>query len=48
MVLTRSERVTEVVDVPYGRSRGPEIRRDQRFLPIEDEIDDLLRQPSCL
>jgi len=43
---SRPGRVTEVVDVPYGRSRGPEIRRDQRFLAIEDEIDDLLRQPS--
>ncbi len=45
---SRPGRVTEVVDVPYGRSRGPEIRRDQRFLAIEDEIDDLLRQPSFL
>jgi NitT/TauT family transport system ATP-binding protein len=47
VVLTsRPGRVAEVVDVPYGRSRGPDIRRDQRFLAIEDEIDDLLRQPS--
>jgi len=43
---SRPGRVLEVVDVPYGRSRGPEIRRDQRFLAIEDEVDDLLRQPS--
>ena len=47
VVLTsRPGRVAEVVEVPYGRSRGPDIRRDQRFLAIEDEIDDLLRQPS--
>ncbi len=47
VVLTsRPGRVAEVVDVPYGRARGPDIRRDQRFLAIEDEIDDLLRQPS--
>jgi ABC-type nitrate/sulfonate/bicarbonate transport system ATPase subunit len=39
-------RVAEVVEVPYGRSRGPDIRRDKRFLALEDEIDDLLRQPS--
>jgi ABC-type nitrate/sulfonate/bicarbonate transport system ATPase subunit len=47
VVLTsRPGRVAEVVEVPYGRSRGPDIRRDQRFVAIEDEIDDLLRQPS--
>ncbi|HET6951214.1 MAG TPA: ABC transporter ATP-binding protein [Acidimicrobiales bacterium] len=38
-------RVAEVVDVPFGRSRGPEIRRDPRFTAIEDEVDDLLRGP---
>jgi NitT/TauT family transport system ATP-binding protein len=42
----RPGRVTEDVAVPYGRARGPDIRRDQRFLAIEDEIDDLLRQPA--
>jgi NitT/TauT family transport system ATP-binding protein len=35
--------VSEIIDVPFGRSRGPEVRREQRFLAIEDEIDDLLR-----
>ena len=44
----RPGRVTEEVVVPYGRTRGPDIRRDQRFLAIEDEIDDLLRQPSSV
>jgi NitT/TauT family transport system ATP-binding protein len=43
---SRPGRVAEVVEVPYGRSRGSDIRRDQRFLAVEDEIDDLLRQPS--
>ena len=44
VVLTqRPGRVADVVEVPFGRSRGPEVRRDERFLAIEDEIDDLLR-----
>jgi NitT/TauT family transport system ATP-binding protein len=44
VVLTsRPGRVDEVIDVPFGRARGPEIRRDSRFLAIEDEVDDLLR-----
>ena len=42
---SRPGRVTEVVDVPFGRSRGPELRRDQRFMALEDEVDDLLHQP---
>lgn len=40
---SRPGRVAEVVDVPFGRSRGPEILREQRFMALEDEIDDLLR-----
>ncbi len=43
LLSSRPGRVTEVVDVPFGRSRGPEIRRDPRFLALEDEIGDLLR-----
>jgi NitT/TauT family transport system ATP-binding protein len=44
VVLTkRPGTVSEIIDVPFGRSRGPEVRREQRFLAIEDEIDDLLR-----
>ncbi len=42
---SRPGRVAEAVDVPFGRSRGPELRRDQRFMALEDEIDDLLHQP---
>jgi NitT/TauT family transport system ATP-binding protein len=44
VVLTsRPGRVAEQIEVPFGRSRGPEVRRESRFLAIEDEIDDLLR-----
>jgi hypothetical protein len=39
----RPGRVADVVEVPFGRSRGPEVRRDERFVAIEDEVDDLLR-----
>ena len=43
VVLTeRPGRVAERIDVPFGRSRGPEVRRDPRFLDLEDEVDDLL------
>ena len=42
---SRPGRVAEVVDVPFGRSRGPELRRDERFMALEDEVDDLLHQP---
>ena len=41
----RPGRVAEVVDVPFGRARGPELRRDERFMALEDEVDDLLHQP---
>jgi ABC-type nitrate/sulfonate/bicarbonate transport system ATPase subunit len=42
---TRPGRVANVVDVPFGRARGPELRRDERFMALEDEVDDLLHQP---
>jgi NitT/TauT family transport system ATP-binding protein len=42
-VLTpRPGRVTEVIDVPFGRSRGPSIKRDPRFLDLRDNLADLL------
>jgi ABC-type nitrate/sulfonate/bicarbonate transport system ATPase subunit len=41
----RPGRIVEVVDVPFGRARGPELRRDERFVALEDEVDDLLHQP---
>ncbi|HEY7071028.1 MAG TPA: ABC transporter ATP-binding protein, partial [Acidimicrobiales bacterium] len=44
VVLTRSPgTVSEIIEVPFGRTRGPAVRREQRFMAIEDEIDDLLR-----
>jgi NitT/TauT family transport system ATP-binding protein len=44
VVLTsRPGRVADDIEVPFGRSRGPEVRREARFMAIEDEIDDLLR-----
>jgi NitT/TauT family transport system ATP-binding protein len=39
----RPGRIVETVDVPFGRDRRPEVRRDQRFVALEDELDDLLR-----
>jgi NitT/TauT family transport system ATP-binding protein len=35
-------RVLTEIDVPFGRSRGPEVKRDPRFLDLRDEIQDLL------
>jgi NitT/TauT family transport system ATP-binding protein len=43
VVLTaRPGRIRERIEVPFGRSRGPELRRDARFQALEDELDDLL------
>jgi NitT/TauT family transport system ATP-binding protein len=42
-VLTpRPGRVAQVVDIPFGASRGPQIKRDPRFLDLRDELSDLL------
>lgn len=42
-VLTpRPGRVIEVIDVPFGRSRGPSIKRDARYLDLRDNLADLL------
>jgi NitT/TauT family transport system ATP-binding protein len=38
----RPGRVVERIDVPFGRSREPNIRRDARFLALEHDLDDLL------
>jgi NitT/TauT family transport system ATP-binding protein len=38
----RPGRVVERIDVPFGRSREPTVRRDTRFLALEDDVDDLL------
>jgi ABC-type nitrate/sulfonate/bicarbonate transport system ATPase subunit len=39
---SRPGRVIEEITVPLPGSRGPAIRRDQRFLDVRDEIEDLL------
>jgi NitT/TauT family transport system ATP-binding protein len=38
----RPARVVERIDVPFGRSREPNVRRDTRFLALEHDLDDLL------
>jgi len=38
----RPGRIAEEVSVPFGQLRGPTIKRDQRFLDLRDEIDDLI------
>ena len=35
-------RVRTVIEVPFGASRGPAVKRDPRFLDLRDEIEDLL------
>jgi NitT/TauT family transport system ATP-binding protein len=38
----RPGRVAEEVVVPFGASRGPDVKRDTRFLDLHDEIEDRL------
>jgi NitT/TauT family transport system ATP-binding protein len=38
----RPGRIAEEVVVPFGRSRGPAIKRDPRFLDLRDELSDQL------
>jgi NitT/TauT family transport system ATP-binding protein len=42
----RPGRVRAVIDVPFGRDRGPSVKRDDRFLDLRDEIEDLLASPT--
>jgi NitT/TauT family transport system ATP-binding protein len=35
-------RIVEDIDIPFGRTRGPDVRRDRRFLDLRDEIQELL------
>ena len=35
-------RVIEEIEVPFGPSRGPDVKRDTRFLDLRDEIQDML------
>lgn len=43
---SRPGRVGSIIDVPFGRNRGPSVKRDPRFLDLRDEIEDLLLTPS--
>jgi NitT/TauT family transport system ATP-binding protein len=38
----RPGRVAEEVHVPFGQQRGPDIKRDLRFLDLRDELSDML------
>jgi len=43
----RPGRVTTTIDVPFGATRGPSVKRDARFLDLVDEIEELLQtRPS--
>ena len=42
VLTSRPGRVGTVVDVPFGRDRGPTVKRDPRFLDLRDEIEHLL------
>lgn len=42
VLASRPGRVRARIDVPFGRERGPLVRRDRRFLDLRDEIEDLL------
>ncbi len=44
----RPGRVAEVIDVPFGTSRGPTIKRDPRFLDLVDEIEDMLHSAPAI
>jgi NitT/TauT family transport system ATP-binding protein len=35
-------RIVDDIAVPFGRDRGPEVRRDPRFLDLRDEIQEML------
>ena len=46
-VLTaRPGRVGTVIDIPFGRQRGPATKRDPRALDLRDEIEELLLTPD--
>jgi NitT/TauT family transport system ATP-binding protein len=38
----RPGRIAEEVEIPFGRQRGPTIKRDARFLDLRDELADSL------
>lgn len=36
-------RVAAVIDVPFGADRAPRVKREPRFLDLQDEIEDMLQ-----
>jgi NitT/TauT family transport system ATP-binding protein len=42
VLAARPGRVAAEVDIPFGHDRGPNIKRDPRFLDLRDELGDLL------
>ena len=48
VLASRPGRVAAEVEVPFGRDRGPLVRRDPRFLNLRDEIEDLLLSPATV
>ncbi|MBW3555553.1 MAG: ABC transporter ATP-binding protein [Actinobacteria bacterium] len=46
VLAARPGRVRSAIDLPFGRDRGPLVRRDPRFLDLRDEIEDLLTTPA--
>ena len=42
VMTSRPGRIRTVIDVPFGRSRSPAMKRDVRSLDLRDEIEDLL------
>jgi NitT/TauT family transport system ATP-binding protein len=46
VMAARPGRVAATIDVPFGRDRGPHIRREPRFLDLRDDIEDQLSVPA--
>ena len=47
VLAARPGRVAAEIDVPFGRDRGPLVRRDPRFLDLRSDIEDLLLTPAA-
>ena len=43
LLAARPGRVAEVIDVPFGRNRGLNTKRDPRFLDLRDELSEQVR-----
>jgi NitT/TauT family transport system ATP-binding protein len=42
VLAARPGRVAAIVDIPFGANRGPNTKRDPRFLDLRDELADLI------